>query len=68
MYDRMPMHDLKNVYMAAVRCLDCYYGISQELLDSGLREYINSWVDVMRVVIAERVCKDCGILPEGRSE
>lgn len=56
MFSAMPMNELKDEYVAAMHCLDCFFGVSQELVDSGLREYISSWIDVMRIVIAERVC------------
>lgn len=58
MFKSMPMEDLKNEYVAAMRCSDNFYGVSQELVDSCLREYIDSYIDVMRIVIAERVCAD----------
>ncbi len=58
MFKDMSMACLKNEYFAAMRCLDNFYGVSSDLVDSGLREYIDSWVDIMRIVIAERVFFD----------
>lgn len=58
MFKEMSMDNLKEEYRAAMRCLDSFYGVSPDLVDSGLREYIDSWIDIMRIVIAERVCFD----------
>ncbi len=51
---RMPADRLKEEYRAAMACLDCFYGVSDSLVYSGLREYIDSWIDVMRIVISKR--------------
>ena len=68
MFMRMPMKQLADEYQAAVSCTGCFYGVSEELVFSPLLKYIHSWIDVMHMVIAERVCKDCGTLSEGPSE
>lgn len=51
---QMPVNELKEEYQAAMACIDCFFGVSASLVDSGLREYIDSWIDVMRIVISER--------------
>ena len=56
MFSTMSMNELKDEYVAAMRCLNCFFDVSQELIVSGLCEYVSAWIDVMRIVIAERVC------------
>lgn len=54
LFMRMPADELKDEYQAAMACTDCFFGVSEALVNSGLLEYIDSWIDVMRIVISER--------------
>lgn len=54
LFMRMSSEELKDEYRAAMACSDCFFGVSASLVDSGLLEYINSWIDIMRIVISER--------------
>lgn len=54
LFMQMPADELKNEYQAAMACTDCFFGVSDSLVDSGLLAYIDSWVSIMRIVISER--------------
>lgn len=68
LFMRMPMKELVNEYKAASACSNCFYGVSEELVFSGLHEYIDAWLDVIRMVITERVCIDSDALSGEVSE
>lgn len=51
----MPLNDLFDLYHAVTQCYDCFFGVSDALSLSLLRQYIDSWYEIICSVLTDRL-------------